>query len=126
MYRDILERLRIDPGQRTLGQLIQDREAAAQEIARLRGERAERPRSATSKKGVPPPPATREEDGRRPTFRAGTLIRVAEVCELLGISRAMVYKLRSDGAFPEPVRLGERTVRWNVDDLLTWCDGLRR
>ncbi len=29
---DILERLRIDPDQRTLGQLLQDRQAAAQEI----------------------------------------------------------------------------------------------
>jgi hypothetical protein len=33
---DVLERLRMDPGQRTLGQLLQDREAAAHEIRKLR------------------------------------------------------------------------------------------
>jgi hypothetical protein len=38
MRTDILQRLRIDPGQRTLGQLLQDREAAALEIERLRAE----------------------------------------------------------------------------------------
>ncbi|MDZ7840407.1 MAG: hypothetical protein U5R46_06230 [Gammaproteobacteria bacterium] len=35
---DILDRLRIDPGQRTLGQLLQDREAAAHEIRKLQAE----------------------------------------------------------------------------------------
>lgn len=122
MYRDILERLRIDPGQRTLGLLIQDREAAAHEIERLRGERAERVRAAASRPAAPVRPAKREQDERRPPFRAGTLIRVAEVCEFLGLSRSTLYKLLSEGAFPEPVRLGPRTVRWNVDELVAWRD----
>ena len=34
----ILERLRVDPGQRTLGELLQDREAALYEIRLLRRE----------------------------------------------------------------------------------------
>ena len=38
MHQDILELLRIDPGQRTLGQLLQDREATAEEIAPLRSQ----------------------------------------------------------------------------------------
>jgi hypothetical protein len=37
-YEDLLDRLRGDPGLRTLGQLIQEREAAFIEIARLRRE----------------------------------------------------------------------------------------
>ena len=36
MTVDIADRLRLDPGQRTLGQLLQDREAALHEILRLR------------------------------------------------------------------------------------------
>lgn len=38
MREDLLDRLRGDPGLRTLGQLIQEREAAFIEIARLRRE----------------------------------------------------------------------------------------
>jgi hypothetical protein len=37
-YVDILNQLRIDPGQRTLGELLQDREAALHEIRLLRRE----------------------------------------------------------------------------------------
>lgn len=37
-YADILNQLRIDPGQRTLGELLQDREAALHEIRLLRRE----------------------------------------------------------------------------------------
>lgn len=36
MRDDVLVRLRLDPGQRTIGQLLQDREAAFHEIVRLR------------------------------------------------------------------------------------------
>jgi hypothetical protein len=65
MRNDILDRLRIDPGQRTLGQLLQDREAAAHEIGRLRSEierlgarapeRAIKPASVTVATGNRPP-----------------------------------------------------------------------
>ena len=121
MRNDILERLRIDPGQRTLGQLIQDREAAAHEIEQLRSEvnrlgvRApERAIKAVSDTSIP--------DLSKPPFRAGTLIRIVDVCELLGISRSTVYKRLSDKAFPEPVRLGPHTVRWRVDAIEAWRD----
>ena len=36
---NVLERLRIDPGQRTLGQLLQDREAAAYQLTKLQRDR---------------------------------------------------------------------------------------
>ena len=36
MHEDILDRLRLDPGPRTIGRLLQDREAARHEILRLR------------------------------------------------------------------------------------------
>jgi len=126
---DILERLRIDPGQRTLGQLLQDREAAIHEIARLRaeadhlsGERA----IPRSQRAIPPRRASPENDSMKPPFRAGTLIRLADVCELLSMSRSTVYKLLSEGRFPEPVRVSVRSVRWRVDALEAWRDGLRR
>jgi prophage regulatory protein len=123
MRDDILERLRFDPGQRTLGQLLQEREAAAYEIERLRSakERLEaRDRMRVSNDRVTPPPAISVEKTTQPAFRAGTLLRIADVCEWLGISRTTVYLLLSKGSFPEPVRLGSRTVRWRVDAIEAW------
>ena len=129
MHHDILERLRIDPGQRTLGQLLQDREAAAQEIARLRSQ-SDRLRTVdemqTPERNLRASPATHAAASKKPAFRPGTLIRIADVCELLGVSRSTVYKLRSEKAFPEPVKLGPATVRWSVDAIEAWRDELCR
>ena len=114
MRNDVLERLQIDPGQRTLGQLFQDREAAAYEIERLRSENdrlaARDATRASNDRGTPSPPVAVEKT-TQPAFRAGTLLRIADVCDWLGISRSTVYHLLSEGIFPEPVRLGPRTVR---------------
>jgi prophage regulatory protein len=126
---DILERLRIDPGQRTLGQLLQDREAAIYEMARLRSEleRLSAKRAVeTSLPTTRPRRVTAQDDTKKPSFRAGALIRLADVCELVGMSRSMVYKMISEGRFPEPVRPSTRAVRWRVDDVETWRDGLGR
>lgn len=119
---DIVRTLRLDPGQRTLGQLLQDRERAANEIDCLRaridalvssaGQVARTPaRSAPPKLG---------DSGSHLSFRPGTLIRLTQVCELLGIGRSTVYKRLSDGDFPAPIRIGPGTVRWSVDALQSW------
>jgi prophage regulatory protein len=122
---DILERLRIDPGQRTLGQLLQDREAAAHEIDQLRSQLSRlgaerRTAPLTHSKGEKAPPAA--ADTRKPPFRAGTLIRLTDVCELLGVSRSTIYLLLTKGDFPEPVRVGQKAVRWQVDAIDAWRD----
>lgn len=128
MRSDILERLRIDPGQRTLGQLLQDREAAIHEIARLRAAThhlsVERTTPRSQHVSGPRPGGPKDELSKSP-FRAGTLIRLTEVCELLGLSRSKVYKLLSEGKFPRPVRVSARSVRWDVDALEAWREGLR-
>ncbi len=62
------------------------------------------------------------DPSREPPFRAGTLIRLLDVCRFLGISTSTVYKKLSESSFPEPARLGPRTVRWCVDDIEAWRD----
>lgn len=122
IQNDILDRLRIDPGQRTLGQLLQDREAAAYEIRKLQGElerlRAMRGRKQSDAEAAVKPVTT--ERG----FPAGALIRIADVCDLLSVSRTTIYGWVSEGNFPPPVRIGERAVRWRVDEIEAWRDAL--
>ena len=48
-------------------------------------------------------------------------ISAKEVAELLGISRAHVWRLHSSGRIPKPVRLG-RAVRWNRKTLEDWLE----
>jgi prophage regulatory protein len=124
MRDDILERLRADPGHRTLGQLIQDREAAVHEIVRLRsiidGLRSASTKQAASITGDATTSST------RPAFQPGSLIRLADVCRLVGLSRSSIYKRLSDNAFPQPVRLGPRTVRWRIDSIEEWRDSIPR
>lgn len=127
---DILERLQLDPGQRTLGQLLQDREAAAQEITRLRAEVDRLLRDTTAKTGEGStknrPPTREVESNKTAPFRTGTLIRLADLCEFLGVSRSSIYKWLSEGTFPEPVRLGHRMVRWRLEAIEAWRDAPRR
>ena len=118
---NILERLRIDPGRRTLGELLQDREAALNEIRRLRRDverlrhanedRRERLAAAASK-------ATEQN------VQSGMLIRISEVCRLVGVCRSTVYRWASEGSFPHPVQVGERAVRWRIDDIEAWRNAL--
>lgn len=112
---DILERLRIDPGLRTIGQLLQDSEAALLEIVKLRSnvERLHTMRSTrTAFWAVPSAPSAQQH-----ALRSGALVRLSDVCELIGVCQSTVYRWTSEGSFPEPVHIGERAVRWRIDDL---------
>jgi prophage regulatory protein len=119
---DIVDRLRVDPGQRTIGQLLQDREAALHEIVRLRVERDRllSVRAKAMKPAPAPQPASAPPSGTRSTWRPGSLIQLKEVCGLMGVSRSTIYKWVSDGHFPAPVRIGARAVRWNIDAIEAW------
>jgi prophage regulatory protein len=120
MDLDILNRLRIDPGKRTIGELLQDREIAAYEIARLRSEIARSVRHQVAAE----PPKDDMANRRQTALAPGALLSIAEVRALLCISRSTIYKRLSDGTFPKPIRLGPRTNRWRRDAIETWRDGL--
>ena len=127
---DILERLRIDPGQRTLGQLLQDREAAAHEINHLRAEvdrlRRDPPAKALGGWSKDTSPQSDVEPNKTAPFRTGTLVRLADLCEFLSVSRSSIYRWISEGTFPEPVRLGPHMVRWRIEAIVAWRDAPRR
>lgn len=65
-----------------------------------------------------PRAAGREPRNReRKAASAPGYISRAELCRLLGISRATSYRLERDGFLPRPVRIGPRTTRWPVSEL---------
>jgi prophage regulatory protein len=116
MPTDVMEHLEIDGGQRTIGQLIQDRERALQEIRRLRALI-----SATASKRCSPPVRPAEDSDRESSgYPTEKLIKLAELCKLLDMARSTIYKLKMEGRFPEPIKVGYRAVRWRLSDIRAW------
>ena len=48
------------------------------------------------------------------------LLRRTEVEEIVGLSRSSIYRLKKEGLFPEPIRIGLRAVRWWLSDIQKW------
>jgi prophage regulatory protein len=48
------------------------------------------------------------------------LVRLTEVCELIGVGRSTIYKWVNEGTFPAPVKVSERAVRWRTEDIEHW------
>ena len=54
------------------------------------------------------------------------LLTVTDVCEVLSISRATVYRLRDDdSSFPNPIYVTNRGPRWRTRDLDAWVESRR-
>lgn len=122
----MLDRLKMDPGTRTLGELLQERQWAVQEIERMRGEFqtwkdvAERPAVNPNVHGVPTPSKT---DSLR--AMPERLLRLTDVCHLSGLSRSSIYTLQGEERFPQAVRVGIRAVRWRAGDVVAWLESRR-
>jgi|KBSSwiStaDraftv2_1062776.scaffolds.fasta_scaffold591164_2 prophage regulatory protein len=52
-------------------------------------------------------------------------LRRVEVEALTGLSRSSIYRLRAEGKFIPPHRLGKNAVRWNRAELLEWINSRR-
>ena len=51
------------------------------------------------------------------------LLRRADVERRTGLSCTTIYRLMRAGAFPEPVRVGPRAVRWPASEIEAWREG---
>lgn len=49
-------------------------------------------------------------------------MRIQEVSEATGFSRAMIYNLIREGRFPEQIRLTPSKVAWRSDEIQAWMD----
>lgn len=54
---------------------------------------------------------------RDPGFAKATLLKAREVADLLGIHERTVWRMVSAGTLPEPIRVGDRSVRWRLVDI---------
>ncbi|RYU59335.1 AlpA family phage regulatory protein [Methylolobus aquaticus] len=54
----------------------------------------------------------------------GAILRLDQVCEYTGLSRAVIYRRVADGKFPKPRRVSNRAIGWRVSDLRIWSRGL--
>ena len=122
--RDILVRLRPDAGQLTIAELIQEREAAACEIERLRNQQSRAVAVAIPARGMrealPPPTPAKVVPSARPAVELGAPVRPRGVCKLVSLSRSSIYLRVAEGSFPAPLKLSDHCGRWRREDLETW------
>jgi len=135
MTPDTEQRLQVDPGRRTLGELLQEREAALHEIRKLRSRVEQLTRLATTAPLKPPvakepgPAMGRASPSLSPTaphraFPPGSLLRLSEVCELVGVGHSTIYSWQAEGRFPRSIRIGVRAVRWPIEAIEKWRSSL--
>jgi prophage regulatory protein len=74
---------------------------------------------------VESPGATQDQPEVAPLPR-DAFIRVRELKRLTGLSQTTIYKLLADRAFPEPFKLGERSVAWRWGEVLDWMNSRPR
>jgi excisionase family DNA binding protein len=124
MPHAMLDRMKIDPGHRTLGELLQERQWALQEIGRLMDDLARlASRRAIASDRVDGAQTTSSVDLDDP-LASRRLLRLADVAKLAGLSRSTIYKMVGEGRFPAGVHFGPRTVRWHTKDILAWQNRL--
>lgn len=49
-----------------------------------------------------------------------SLLRIQEVCLILGISRSTLYRMVNDGQFPKALDLGPRYKAWQKSTVTEW------
>ena len=52
------------------------------------------------------------------------ILRLREVIDMTGLSRATLYKMIAVGEFPAQRQLGKRSVGWRSSDLQDWLNNL--
>ena len=54
------------------------------------------------------------------TERLERLLTNKQLIAEINISRATIYRLLRNGAFPKPIRIGPRSTRWLESDIKAW------
>ena len=54
------------------------------------------------------------------------LLTRSEVERRVGLGRSHLYRAMREGRFPEPLRVGPKSVRWPLSEVEQWIAGLPR
>ncbi len=54
------------------------------------------------------------------------LLRLPDVVQLTGLSKASIYRLESQGEFPSRVKLAERATAWRFQEVFSWIESRPR
>jgi prophage regulatory protein len=52
------------------------------------------------------------------------LMKIRDVAEATGRSRSTIYELMKEGNFPQPVKVGAKSVRWVEDEIAEFNEHL--
>ena len=52
--------------------------------------------------------------------RSPRLLRLRKVIQMTSMSRSAIYGLMAAGAFPRPIRVGARSVRWFESEVIAF------
>lgn len=50
------------------------------------------------------------------------LLRIHDVCKVVGLGKTKIYDLVRNGTFPAPVALTKRSRAWRADSIQDWID----
>lgn len=56
------------------------------------------------------------------TASNSAMIRLPSVVNHVGLCKATIYKLISEGNFPRPKQLSKRAVAWHSEDIKDWIN----
>lgn len=48
------------------------------------------------------------------------LVREQELLQILSCSRSTLWRLRRNGSFPKPIKIGNRSIAWIREDIDAW------
>lgn len=54
------------------------------------------------------------------TYPPDSLLKLKQVCEIVGMKKSSIYKAIADGEFPPPVKIGKRAVGWLASIIFEW------
>jgi prophage regulatory protein len=60
--------------------------------------------------------------GNTRTESTGRIISAAERRRLLPFSDMHIWRLEKAGKFPKRIKLGERRVGWDLDEVMAWIE----
>jgi prophage regulatory protein len=68
------------------------------------------------------------DDTQTPISRAGgafipppsRILRLKEVCKIVGLGRSFVYRLQAENRFPQSIKIGLRAVGWLEEEVRNW------